>query len=157
MSLFSKVNYMKNLIIFLGIIIFLRIPPGCKKQDTGTKSDTSATEIAIHEPLIDFGDSTFRGFTGGLYINGSNERPAEHNMAGVAIAKSIKLLNNSGIEDDVNGKIVWLSIGMSHTTLETEAFFTSLLYWIPLLILILSLFWLMGLKAGRQLMKLMIL
>ncbi len=73
-------------------------------------------------PLTDFGSGTFRGYSGGLYPNGSNIRPINHNSAGIAIAKSIKPLSISGSTDESNGKIVWMSVGMSNTTQETSAF-----------------------------------
>lgn len=98
-------------------ILFL----GCKK-DSQPDSGATSKDILFPKPLTDFGDSTYRGFKGGLYLNGSNERPNTHTAAGLAIAQSIKPLDNAGKEDLVNGKIVWLSIGMSNTTQETQAF-----------------------------------
>ena len=73
-------------------------------------------------PLTDFMSATFRGYSGGLYPNGSNIRPINHNSAGISIARSIKPLNTTGNADEANGKIVWMSIGMSNTTQETSAF-----------------------------------
>ncbi|MBA2744893.1 MAG: hypothetical protein H0U44_01590, partial [Flavisolibacter sp.] len=64
--------------------------------------------------LTDFGTGKYRGAMGGLYPNGLNQRPPLHNVAGIAIAQSIKPLNGMGAEDVVNGKIVWISIGMSN-------------------------------------------
>ncbi len=72
--------------------------------------------------LTDFGTGKYRGAMGGLYPNGLNQRPPLHNVAGIAIAQSIKPLNGMGAEDVVNGKIVWISIGMSNATQETQAF-----------------------------------
>ena len=92
----------------------------CEKDNTPNEEDNNIITSAT--PLIDFGSATYRGFQGGLYPNLSNKRPAAHNTAGVAIAQTIKPLNNSGAIDDVNGKIVWMSIGMSNTTQETQAF-----------------------------------
>ena len=73
-------------------------------------------------PLTDFGDKTYQGVRGGLYPNGENVRPKAHTEAGVAMAKSIQPLDRNGKVDEKGGKIVWLSIGMSNTTQETQRF-----------------------------------
>ncbi len=92
----------------------------CKKKNIQNDKDNNLITSAT--PLIDFGTATYRGFQGGLYPNISNQRPAAHNEAGIAIAKAIKPLNSSGAIDDLNGKIIWMSIGMSNTTQETQEF-----------------------------------
>jgi hypothetical protein len=75
-----------------------------------------------YPPINDLGTGTWRGVQGGLYANGSNQRPTPHNLAGIAIARQIQPLNAAGMVDTANGKIVWLSVGMSNTTQETQAF-----------------------------------
>jgi hypothetical protein len=59
-------------------------------------------------------------FTGGLYPN-SNEPPANYLTTGISMANQISPLNTSG-NPDPNGKIVFLSIGMSNTSQEFTAF-----------------------------------
>lgn len=98
------------------LIFFL----ACKKNST--PGNGSNNVITRPTSLIDFGTSTYRGFQGGLYPNGSNQRPASHNTAGIVIAQAIKPLTNVGSIDETTGKIVWLSIGMSNATQETQAF-----------------------------------
>jgi hypothetical protein len=94
--------------------------PACKKK---TITDAISSNVIISAtPLTDFGSLTYRGFQGGLYPDGSNQRPAVHNAAGVSIAQAIRPLNNAGSIDDVDGKITWMSIGMSNATQETQAF-----------------------------------
>jgi hypothetical protein len=93
----------------------------CKK-DNAQNGPVNSNEITAPAPLNDFGSATYRGFQGGLYPNGSNQRPAAHNAAGVSIAQTIKPLNVSGTIDETNGRIVWMSIGMSNTTQETQEF-----------------------------------
>jgi hypothetical protein len=74
-------------------------------------------------PINDLKTGTFNGWTGGLYPNGSNYIPPAHKTAGMNIASSqIIPRDASGNQDVVNGKIVWLSIGMSNTTAETQQF-----------------------------------
>jgi hypothetical protein len=74
-------------------------------------------------PINDLKTGTFNGWTGGLYPNGSNYIPSPHKIAGKNIASSqVFPRDAAGNQDLVNGKIVWLSIGMSNTTMETQQF-----------------------------------
>jgi hypothetical protein len=72
--------------------------------------------------LKDLGTGTWRGYRGGLYPNGSNVLPPAHFAAGLALAQNMMPLDTGGNLDAVNGKVVWLSIGMSNTTFETQFF-----------------------------------
>jgi hypothetical protein len=103
--------------LFLGLNFLVLF--SCKKNKEGTAGNNQITRPTA---LIDFGTATYRGFPGGLYPNGSNQRPSAHNAAGKTIAQSIKPLNSSGAVDEASGKIVWMSIGMSNTTQESQAF-----------------------------------
>ena len=78
-------------------------------------------------PINDLGAGTFTNawstvWTGGLYPNGSNFIPSVHKTAGLQMASQIQCLDTAGNPDAVNGKIVWLSIGMSNCTMETQQF-----------------------------------
>ncbi len=73
-------------------------------------------------PINDLGKGYWRGFQGGLYPNGSNSRPPSHEQSGRNIASRIMPLDSAGKVDKVRGKIVWLSIGLSHTTMESRVF-----------------------------------
>ncbi len=89
---------------------------GTLPRATADESQTSIGEI----PLCDLGSGTFNGFAGGLYGGGSNVRPAEHEAAGVRISHDqIRPLDASG-KPDADGKIVLISIGVSHTTMMFE-------------------------------------
>jgi len=68
-------------------------------------------------PINDLGTGTYLGFQGGLYPNGSNTMPAGHAAAGMQKASLIEPRNFQG-NPDPNGKIVFLSIGMSNTKQE---------------------------------------
>lgn len=72
-------------------------------------------------PLTDLGAGTYQGFEGGLYPGGSNFRPAAHESAGVAIAQTVTRLNAAGLPDP-QGRICFISIGMSNCYLEFGAF-----------------------------------
>src|SRR5687768_15452471 len=100
------------------IFIFLS---GCMFATHGFSQDCSDTSVGF-PPINDLGTGFWRGSQGGLYSNGSNFRPLNHNQAGLNIANQIMPLDTSGTVDLVNGKIVWISIGMSNTTQETQVF-----------------------------------
>ena len=73
-------------------------------------------------PIDDLGTGFWNGNQGGIYPGGSNERPAAHTAAGVALAQNITPLDINGNPDPVNGKIVLAGVGMSNTRLEFEVF-----------------------------------
>jgi hypothetical protein len=72
-------------------------------------------------PLTDMGTQQYQGYPGGLYPNDKNDRPADHEAAGVALAKKIQPLDNEG-KPGPNGKIVLLTVGMSNTNQSTVGF-----------------------------------
>ena len=84
-------------------------------------ADCSLTNVGL-TALPDLGWATYsnnnRYFTGGLYANGANQRPAAHEAAGLRIAtEEIQPLDTNGVPA-TNGSIVLLSSGMSNTTQE---------------------------------------
>ena len=68
-------------------------------------------------PINDLGSGTYLGEEGGLYPNGSNVRPADHDASGVSIAQAIQPLDANG-NFDPNGKYVLISIGNSEAQQE---------------------------------------
>jgi len=81
------------------------------------RADCSLTHTG-NVPLDDLGPGTYNGFMGGLYPNGANTRPPEHNSAGLVIASQVVPLDALGHPNSVTGKIVMISVGMSNTTEE---------------------------------------
>ncbi|MBS3945778.1 MAG: T9SS type A sorting domain-containing protein [Melioribacter sp.] len=75
-------------------------------------------------PLNDLGSGLYKNFQGGLYLNGSNLRPAKHDFLGIELSKQIKPIDKNGNVDTLLGKYVLLSIGMSNTTQEFSYFKT---------------------------------
>ncbi len=73
------------------------------------------------KPLTELGSAQYKGFAGGLYGGGKNERPPAHEAAGQALAKQVRPLDADG-KPSPDGKIVLLSIGMSNTSQASEAF-----------------------------------
>jgi hypothetical protein len=79
------------------------------------------SEVSGVKPLTELGKGDYKGFAGGLYPDGKNERPAAHEKAGLALAKQVQPLDREG-QPSANGRIVILSVGMSNTTQEYSAF-----------------------------------
>jgi hypothetical protein len=71
--------------------------------------------------LTDLGPGTFQGEQGGLYPGGSNTPPSAYRAAGVQAGASVVPLDASG-HMSANGRIVFLSIGMSNTSMEFSSF-----------------------------------
>ena len=84
-------------------------------------SECGVTSVGF-VPLNDLGPGTHLGSQGGLYPNASNQLPAAHAQAGLAIAQTIQPLSPTGQVDLGNGRIVLVSIGMSNTSQEFQAF-----------------------------------
>ena len=72
-------------------------------------------------PLVDLGKKTYKGQEGGLYPGGANVPPDDHRRACLKLAQQIAPLDGEGSPAE-DGKIVLLSIGMSNTTQEFQAF-----------------------------------
>jgi centrosomal CEP192-like protein len=72
-------------------------------------------------PLTDLGTGTYLGVEGGLYPNGRNVRPPDHDAAGVTLANSIQPLDVNG-NPDPNGIYAFMSLGISDTQQEFTEF-----------------------------------
>jgi hypothetical protein len=72
-------------------------------------------------PLKDLGTGTYQGFGGGLYAGGSNAAPPAYAAAGLGAAKQVVPRGPTGAPA-ADGSVVLLSIGMSNTTQEFQAF-----------------------------------
>jgi Cu/Ag efflux protein CusF len=78
-------------------------------------------DTSSFKPITELGKAEYRGFTGGLYPNGENARPAAHEAAGLKLARQVQPLNAAG-KPDPQGRIVLLSIGMSNTSQSSQGF-----------------------------------
>ena len=74
-------------------------------------------------PLNDLGAGLYAGEMGGLYPNGSNQRPSSHDLALDRVGR-ILLRDAQGNPDPQFGKIVLMSVGLSNTTMEFRTFQT---------------------------------
>lgn len=98
------------LCIFMAGFSAMMLAQNCSKTSTGLR------------PLSELGNNLYFGYEGGLYPNGLNESPSDHNAAGIELAQSIVPLSASGTVDQEAGGIVFLSIGMSNATQEFSLF-----------------------------------
>ena len=85
--------------------------------------------LSVSQPLNDLGNQVYMrmdgqntGEIGGLYPGGTNLRPPAHTAAGVALAHQITPLGTNGQPDNINGRIVMISVGMSNTYSEFQTF-----------------------------------
>jgi hypothetical protein len=83
----------------------------------------------VSRPLPDLGaaeyvrmDGQATGYLGGLYPDGSNVPPPAHAAAGLEAAAQIVPLSADGDPDPIAGRIVMISVGMSNTRIEFQAF-----------------------------------
>jgi hypothetical protein len=84
-------------------------------------------DVAI--PLMDLGSQEYirmdgqqTGFTGGLYPQGGNQRPAGFNQDALEAAARIQPLDSNGTPDPASGKLVMISAGMSNASAEFGQF-----------------------------------
>lgn len=87
---------------------------------SGVNCDRTSVGTA---PLSDL-RGLYKGEPGGLYPGGSNAVSSSHLAEGLTIARAIRPLDPDGIASP-DGRLVFISIGMSNTTQEFSAF-TSL-------------------------------
>ena len=105
----------KYKLVFFSLLVLpftLKIPlfaQNCSNDSTGL--------IAI----TDLGSSFYQGFQGGLYF-GTNVKPVQQSTNLNNAISYISPLNNQGYNDNINGKIVLLSIGASNPETEFESF-----------------------------------
>lgn len=86
-------------------------------------ADCSRTSVGFI-PLNELGVGLYQGEQGGLYPEGHNLSSLVHEVAGLTLAEAIVPLTAAGepAPDDPNARYVLVSIGMSNTRLEFEAF-----------------------------------
>lgn len=85
-------------------------------------SDCSRTQSG-RTPINDLGTGTYKGAQGGLYPGGVNTRPATHDQNGRYLANNVvKPRDAQGNIDLVNGRIGFVSTGMSNATQEFSYF-----------------------------------
>ncbi|HUP88098.1 MAG TPA: hypothetical protein VM100_01985 [Longimicrobiales bacterium] len=109
--------------------LFVAFAAACSAKPDPTTSE----QLPVNNGFIaltDLGNGTYKGYPGGLYPNGSNTVPAAHAQEGRRRLTAIQPLDASG-NAAVNGRIVFLSIGMSNGTQEfcTGSGYTNCVSW----------------------------
>jgi hypothetical protein len=96
---------------------------GIKPDGPGGPGDRPIVRVdtSKFKPLTELGKEEYKGFAGGLYPEGRNQRPAVHEAAGRKLAEEVRPLDADG-KPVADGKVVLLSVGMSNTTQEFSTF-----------------------------------
>jgi hypothetical protein len=94
---------------------------GMKLGTAAAQSPPPKVDLTGLMPLTELGEGEYKGYPGGLYPKGRNERPEPHEKAGLSLAEKVRPLDEDGKPDE-DGKIVLLSVGMSNTTQEFSTF-----------------------------------
>ncbi len=100
-------------------------PANRPAQNNGGERRLISPDTKSLKPLNELGAAKYQGYEGGFYPGGKNERPKEHEAAGLKLSKQVQPLNAQG-QPDPNGRIVLLSIGMSNTMQSSQGFQRSL-------------------------------
>ncbi|MBK6827870.1 MAG: hypothetical protein IPG86_13870 [Chitinophagaceae bacterium] len=107
---------------------------GCSKPETENNTPTSTADsletnteksCSINQqnlvPITDLGTGYYRGYQGGLYPGGQNQRSGAHSSQALSQAAQIQPLNSNG-QPAANGKVVLIGVGASNPRTEFEAF-----------------------------------
>src|ERR1044071_4002459 len=89
-------------------------------QGTAVANDCTQTTSGF-TPIIDMGQATFQGWSGGLYGGGANVPPSTLQAAAIASAAQITTRDASGAPSPT-GTIGLVSIGFSNVNLEFGQF-----------------------------------
>src|SRR5262249_21004974 len=100
----------KKVLVGIKLAAAVGQPPRIEKVDTSKLKS-----------LPELGNDEYHGFKGGLYPDGKNERHAQHEKAGVALAGKVQPLDADG-KPSAGGKVVLLSVGMSNTSQDSDGF-----------------------------------
>lgn len=115
---------MAGVILLLCLILVIRVRNGAAAQEELCQGEF----LPVATPLTELGNAEYvrmegglTGYRGGLYPDGANARPPEHEAAGLAAAARIQPLDETG-QPSPDGKIVLMSVGMSNTSSEFNGF-----------------------------------
>lgn len=120
-SIFVRPTKQEGKEVLLGIKLDDQRPANepARKGDVERRRISSDTKSL--KPLNELGREKYQDFEAGFYPEGRNERPKDHEAAGLKLAKQVHPLNAQG-QSDPNGRIVLLSVGMSNTSQSSEGF-----------------------------------
>jgi hypothetical protein len=120
-SIFVKPDTSDGRSVLLGIKLADSRPANDPlRNNNGERRRVSADTKSL-KPLSELGREKYQGFEGGFYPDGHNDRPNDHEAAGLKLARQVQPLNAQG-QPDPNGKIVLMSVGMSNTSQSSDGF-----------------------------------
>lgn len=117
----ANVALKNNLMFIISIVVMIiAMESGCSSDNSN--SVNTVTDFSNLIPIMDMSSSeTYNGEEGGLYGMGSNDPPANHFSTAQNISREITPLDENG-NPSSDGKIVFISIGMSNTSIEFKDF-----------------------------------
>ena len=120
-SIFVKPDTSDGRSVLMGIKLVEQSPPNEPARNNDGERRRVSTDTKSLKPLAELGREKYQGFEGGFYPEGHNERPKDHEAAGLKLARQVQPLNAQG-KPDPNGKIVLMSVGMSNTSQSSDGF-----------------------------------
>nr|MBP7399432.1 hypothetical protein [Chitinophagales bacterium] len=84
-----------------------------------------STDVSTLEPINELGKGEYKGYTGGLYPNGSNTMPSAFYTDAIAAASAVQPLDSKG-NPSANGKVGLISIGPSTVFMFSEDLATKI-------------------------------
>ena len=106
-------------IVIVLMTLFAPFAQGREHED-GQAADCGRSSTGA-VPIPDLGEATYQGAQGGLYPDGSNSLPSDHEAEGLAHASQIEPLDAGG-NPDPDGAVAVISIGVSNTNREFQDF-----------------------------------
>jgi len=120
---------MKTFYLLLAIAVAGCSKPATENNNPASPVDSTETNTekscSINQqnllPITDLGTGYYRGYQGGLYPGGQNQRSGAHLSLALSQSAQIQPLNNNG-QPAANGKVVLIGVGASNPRTEFEAF-----------------------------------
>ncbi len=111
---------MRGVLLTGSIALGLVAATGAPADERGPASSCARISAGL-TPLSDLGSGSYHHYRGGLYPGGTNTPGPRYLAKGLAAARAVQPLAADGTPS-AGGKVVFLSIGMSNTTLEFQEF-----------------------------------
>ena len=109
-------------LLVTSLFVATLLPATYPSASASRRADCAQESLGL-TPLIDMGTDTYQGFPGGLYPDGSNLAPVDHQELGVRLGAHVGPLDRNGTPD-IGGSIGFISIGVSNTYYDWDGFAT---------------------------------
>lgn len=100
---------MKTILLFIALFVSAAVWASAQKN--------CANDSTGLIPLLDLAGASWRGYRGGLYPDGTNNRPQLHKNKALLQAQNVQPLDANGAVSST-GKIVWIGVGASNPRTE---------------------------------------